>query len=195
MDNQSQNREPANSAAPVCCAGTSPRWLLLSCLVLAVLAGIAWLIKPGGPPPAAPASATLPPAATPAAKTVVPPSTAARLPRLVDLGATTCIPCKEMEPILESMRAGYAGRLTVDFINVRTEAEKAKPYSIKLIPTQIWFDADGKELSRHEGVIQAADIVARFKEHGIDLGAPAASPGLPETGKSAPALPDGTVCK
>jgi thioredoxin 1 len=188
MDNQPKNNEPAEaSAVPCCCAGASPRWLLLTCLGLAVLAGLAYVLKSGGNPPVPPVPAASPAAATPAIT--------ARLPRLVDLGATTCIPCKEMEPILESMRSGYAGRLAVDFINVRTEPEKAKPYNIKLIPTQIWFDADGKELYRHEGVIQAADIVAKFKEHGIDLGTPAASTTAPEAGKTAAAVPDGTVCK
>jgi thioredoxin 1 len=187
MDNQPNNNEPAevtaNSKTPCCCTGASPRWLLLTCLGVTALAGLVYFMNLAKPSSAAPAPAIAAPAIT------------VRLPRLVDLGATTCIPCKEMEPILESLRTAYASKLTVDFINVRTEQEKAKPYNINLIPTQIWFDASGKELFRHEGVIQRDDIVAKFKEHGIDLGAPAASPGLPETGKSVPAVPDGTVCK
>jgi thioredoxin 1 len=182
MDNQPKNNEPAgvpaNSETPCCCTGASLRWLLLTCLGVTALAGLAYFMNLAKPPSSAPA-----------------PAITVRLPRLVDLGATTCIPCKEMEPILESLRTAYASKLTVDFINVRTEQEKAKPYNINLIPTQIWFDASGKELFRHEGVIQRDDIVAKFKEHGIDLGASAASPGSPETGKSVPEIPDGTVCK
>ena len=49
-----------------------------------------------------------------------------RLPRLVDVGAGKCIPCKAMAPILEDLRTRYAGKLEVLFVDVcrqgRTEA-------------------------------------------------------------------------
>ncbi|MBP7937206.1 MAG: thioredoxin family protein [Phycisphaerae bacterium] len=102
--------------------------------------------------------------------------TAAGLPRLVDLGANQCIPCKKMAPILEELRKEFAGRLQVDFIDVWENPKAGDEYHIKLIPTQIFFDASGKELFRHEGFFSRENILGKWKELGVDLtGKPAAS--------------------
>ena len=91
------------------------------------------------------------------------------LPRLVDLGAGTCIPCKMMVPVLEELKQEYAGRLSVEFYDVREDPGVARKYGIRVIPTQIFYDAAGKELFRHESFIAKEDIVAKFKECGVDL--------------------------
>ena len=93
----------------------------------------------------------------------------AALPRLVDLGADKCIPCKAMAPILADLKTNYAGRLDVEFIDVWKKPEAAKPYKIKLIPTQIFYDAKGKERFRHQGFISKEDILAKWKELGVDF--------------------------
>ena len=89
------------------------------------------------------------------------------LPKLLDLGATKCIPCKKMMPILESMKEEYKGRLDVEFIDVWEHTNASRKYGIKLIPTQIFFDAQGKELFRHEGFFSKEDILAKWKELGF----------------------------
>jgi thioredoxin 1 len=96
------------------------------------------------------------------------------LPRLVDLGADKCIPCKMMAPILEQLKSEYEGTLIVDFIDVWKNPDEAPKYNIKLIPTQIFYDASGKERFRHEGFISKEDILAKWKELGVDLSGPAA---------------------
>ena len=90
------------------------------------------------------------------------------LPRLVDLGADKCIPCKMMAPILEELKEEYAGRLNVEFIDVWKNPEAGSEYGIKLIPTQIFYDASGKELFRHEGFYSKEDILAKWKEFGVN---------------------------
>ena len=95
----------------------------------------------------------------------------AKLPRLVDLGADKCIPCKKMAPILEELRTNYAGRLEVVFVDVWKKPEEAKPYNINLIPTQIFYDAEGAELFRHEGFFSREDILAKWKQLGVNLDA------------------------
>lgn len=89
------------------------------------------------------------------------------LPRLVDLGKGTCIPCKMMAPILEELKQEYEGRAVVEVIDLRDHRQAAGEYDIRLIPTQIFFDADGKEVWRHEGFLAKADIVAKFTEMGV----------------------------
>ena len=97
----------------------------------------------------------------------------AKLPRLVDLGADKCIPCKMMAPILKDLKAEYAGRMEVEFIDVWKNPEAGKPFKVNLIPTQIFFDSSGKELFRHEGFFSKKDILAKWKELGIEFKAEA----------------------
>ena len=91
------------------------------------------------------------------------------LPRLLDLGADKCIPCKMMAPILEELKTKYNGKLQVDFIDVWKNPGEANKYKISIIPTQIFYDASGKELFRHEGFFAKEDIIAKWKEFGINL--------------------------
>lgn len=95
------------------------------------------------------------------------PAAASPLPRLVDLGAGKCIPCKAMAPILEDLRQEYAGKFDVVFIDVWEAPDAAKPYNIHLIPTQIFYDAEGKELWRHEGFLAKQDILDAWAKHGM----------------------------
>jgi thioredoxin len=92
-----------------------------------------------------------------------------RVPRLVDLGAGKCIPCKAMAPILEELRAEYAGRLEVQFVDVWKEPDAARPFGIQMIPTQIFFSADGRELARHQGFMSREEILAQWKTLGVEL--------------------------
>ena len=93
----------------------------------------------------------------------------AALPRLVDLGAGKCIPCKMMAPILEELKKEYAGRLKIKFIDVWENPDEGAEYGIRMIPTQIFYDASGKELFRHEGFFGKADILSKWKELGIEI--------------------------
>jgi len=95
--------------------------------------------------------------------------TTANLPRLVDLGAKKCIPCKMMAPILEELKKEFTGVLNVDFIDVWQNPDSAKGYDIRVIPTQIFYDSSGKELFRHEGFFAKEDILAKWKELGVKL--------------------------
>jgi thioredoxin 1 len=97
-------------------------------------------------------------------------TTTAKLPRLLDLGATKCIPCKMMAPILDGLKKEYKGRLEVVFVDVWENPDEAKKTGIKIIPTQIFYDASGKELYRHEGFFSKEDILGKWKEFGVDLG-------------------------
>ena len=91
-----------------------------------------------------------------------------KLPMLVDLGKGTCIPCKKMKPILDELMAEYEGRAIVKVIDLRYERQAAKEYGIRLIPTQIFFDADGNEVYRHEGFMDKQSIKNKFAEMGVN---------------------------
>jgi thioredoxin 1 len=91
------------------------------------------------------------------------------LPTLIDLGSSTCIPCKAMAPILERLKKEYAGIFNVEFIDVRQNPDTWEKYGIRVIPTQIFFDADGKEHFRHEGFFSGEDILSTWKKFDINV--------------------------
>lgn len=95
------------------------------------------------------------------------------LPRLLELGSTTCVPCKMMKPIIDELERDYKGQLKVEFVDVREDKSAAEKYKISSIPVQIFFDANGKEVFRHVGYYSKEDILAKFKELGIKLTPPA----------------------
>jgi len=86
---------------------------------------------------------------------------------MVDLGAKKCIPCKMMAPIIEELVKEYQGRAAVVFIDVWENPDAAPKFGVRAIPTQIFYDAQGKEISRHEGFLDKASIVALFRQQGV----------------------------
>ena len=86
---------------------------------------------------------------------------------LIDLGAKKCIPCKMMAPILEKMEKVYKGKAAVVFIDVWEHREQAQRFRIRAIPTQIFYDKNGKEVYRHVGFLAEKNIVAQLEKMGV----------------------------
>ena len=86
---------------------------------------------------------------------------------MVDLGADSCIPCKMMMPIITKLEKAYQGKAAIVFIDVWKDKEPAKRFGIRAIPTQIFFDKNGKEVYRHTGFMGEADIVSQLKKMGV----------------------------
>ncbi|SDB53555.1 Thioredoxin [Desulfonatronum thiosulfatophilum] len=91
------------------------------------------------------------------------------LPRLVDLGADNCLPCKMMAPILQELKVEYAHLFATHFIDVWKNPAAGRQFSVRMIPTQIFYDAEGKELFRHEGFMSKQDILRQWRRLGIEV--------------------------
>jgi len=88
---------------------------------------------------------------------------------MVDIGAKECIPCKMMAPIMEELEKEYheSGRAAIIFIDVWKNRDEGRKYGIRAIPTQIFYDKDGKEAYRHEGFMDKNQIVAMLQKLGV----------------------------
>jgi thioredoxin 1 len=86
---------------------------------------------------------------------------------MVDIGAKECIPCKMMIPIMEELEKEYKDRAAIVFIDVWENRGAGQKYGIKIIPTQIFYDVKGKEMLRHEGVMQKEAIIAELTKLGV----------------------------
>jgi thioredoxin 1 len=89
------------------------------------------------------------------------------LPKMWDFWAVWCGPCKEMKPIVEALAEEYKGKIEITSINVDESKDLASEYKVAAIPTLVFLDAKGKELSRIVGLVPKDTIVARFKTHGF----------------------------
>jgi len=88
-------------------------------------------------------------------------------PTVADFGARSCIPCKKMAPILEELNRELSGKANVLFTDVWKDDGIAGRYRIQMIPTQIFFDAKGKEVKRHMGFMLKAEILKELKAMGM----------------------------
>ena len=86
---------------------------------------------------------------------------------MLDLGADSCIPCKMMAPILTKMEKRYDGKAAIIFIDVWKYRDQAKRFGVRAIPTQIFFDKEGKEIYRHVGFMSESAIVDQLKKMGV----------------------------
>jgi thioredoxin 1 len=87
---------------------------------------------------------------------------------MVDLGADKCVPCKLMAPILVELQEEYQGRAAIIFLDVWKDKKPADRFGVQAIPTQIFFDARGKERYRHVGLMSKESIVAQLKKMGVN---------------------------
>lgn len=87
----------------------------------------------------------------------------------VELGSVNCIPCKQMQPIMKSVEEKYGEQIKVIFYDVWKSDQKkyAQQYGIKLIPTQVFLDEEGKEFFRHEGFYPESEIDKLLKDKGL----------------------------
>ena len=128
-------------------------WLVVSCLMVAIL-----VLASCAPAPTSGLDLTSIP---------LPRALSSGNPTLAEFGRGTCIPCKEMKPILEELAKDYQGSVNVILVEVYDQMELTRQYKIMTIPTQILFDSEGKEVSRHIGLWPKAEIVAQMNKMGI----------------------------
>jgi len=146
--------------------------LLLSLLILGVVAGCSGERKSTADGPASGKAAVPPGDAQPvdAGSGPVKAPDGTPLPRLVELGGEKCIPCRQMAPILEDVGKTYAGQLVVEKLDVQKDPALGQRWKVRVIPTQVFLDAQGKEIARHEGFLEREAILAQLSLMGLKPG-------------------------
>lgn len=84
------------------------------------------------------------------------------LPTVVEFGATSCTTCRNMKPILEATALQLQGRAHVVVIDLNKDYAAASQFNIRMMPTQVFFAADGRETGRHLGGMTQTEIVQRL---------------------------------
>ena len=90
-------------------------------------------------------------------------------PKLIfmEFGSISCVPCIQMELVLDKIKEHYPSSVNVIFTNVKKNRTKSKEFKIKVIPTQVVLNENGKEIFRHQGYLPFKDIQKLFFQNGI----------------------------
>ena len=89
-------------------------------------------------------------------------------PHFVEVGSESCHSCKVMGKLLYKVTQKYPS-YNINFVNVKKERQAAYDLKIRMIPTQLIFDKDGKEVYRHVGVLATDDLLELFKTYKFDV--------------------------
>jgi thioredoxin 1 len=85
-------------------------------------------------------------------------------PALYEFGSKYCIPCKEMKEVMAALKTQYGNQLEVRMVYADEEKPLFEQYKIMLIPTQVFLDAQGKEVDRHIGALPKDEVIKKLKE-------------------------------
>jgi thioredoxin 1 len=85
-------------------------------------------------------------------------------PALYEFGARWCIPCKEMQQVMAALKQQYDDQLEVRMVYVDEQKPLFEQYKIMLIPTQVFMDAQGKEVDRHIGALPKEEVIKKLKD-------------------------------
>lgn len=129
------------------------RWWGAAGLLLALVAGLAVYQQRAQETAAPMASASIDPVVL---------ALAAGKPAVIEFGANACVSCREMKPVLAALAQSHGDRITVTDVDILKERDYISRYQIRLMPTQVFFDAQGRETGRNMGKISAEDILARL---------------------------------
>ncbi len=88
-------------------------------------------------------------------------------PTVLDLGSSSCVPCKMMKPIFKELEEEYQNQANIILVDIGIDKDLAYKYQIRAIPTQIFFDKKGQEVWRHEGFLAKNKIVEKLVELGV----------------------------
>jgi thioredoxin 1 len=88
-------------------------------------------------------------------------------PTLVEFGATGCVPCDMMQPVLSDLERRFSGNMNIVFVHVHHFPFLALRYHVNLIPVQAFFDKNGKEIFRHVGFYPQNEIEKKLTEMGV----------------------------
>jgi thioredoxin 1 len=86
---------------------------------------------------------------------------------MVDFGAPFCAPCKAMAPFLEKLAKEYQGRAAIVVLDVGKASEVCERFGITELPTQVFYNKEGKEILRRTGFMKEEAIVKQLKKMGV----------------------------
>lgn len=122
----------------------------LGVIALVVLAvAVVWIMKNKAPEPAAPGEAD---SAMELSAIDLEDLLSQGLPVMLAFGADGCAPCRAMMPALREVYGEMEGKAVIRFIDAWKYTDEVSAYPLKVVPTQIFINADGTPYDPSEGL-------------------------------------------
>jgi len=86
---------------------------------------------------------------------------------IIEFGGPTCVPCKRMQPILAELQQQFGPRALVRNFYVAEHPKAANAHRVMVMPTQVVFDASGREVVRHMGFWPREEFLAALAKAGL----------------------------
>jgi thioredoxin 1 len=97
----------------------------------------------------------------------VPPAASKALVTFMELGSVNCIPCRAMQPVMRDLEKKFGDQIRIVFYDILQDDAPAKTYNVRVMPTQVFLDQDGREFHRHEGFYPRAEIESLLRARGL----------------------------
>jgi thioredoxin 1 len=87
-------------------------------------------------------------------------------PCVLELGSDGCEACRALDKVLATIAPRLRGKVALVRIDTDRYPQEAVRWRLRLIPTLIFLDAQGKEVRRHEGYLPADQLLKRVASLG-----------------------------
>ncbi len=91
------------------------------------------------------------------------------LPVMINVGISTCPPCRTMASVLLDLKQDYQHVFSIHYYDMHKHENVEEKFDIRIVPTQVFYASDGRELFRHEGYISDQNILKQWQELGYEV--------------------------
>lgn len=89
-------------------------------------------------------------------------------PSLLIYTSTMCLDCKKMKEVIKDIENSYADKINFISINAldnnRKIQDSIKKHDVKVVPTLVFTDVNGKETDKVEGFIPKEELITKIEE-------------------------------
>ncbi len=86
------------------------------------------------------------------------------LPVLLEFDRKFCPVCHASELVILAVKDQYPGKFVVRKLYIDEDESLFRRYKVVIVPTQVFLDAAGQEVYRHEGVFKKEDLIRKLRE-------------------------------
>lgn len=86
---------------------------------------------------------------------------------VIEFGGPTCVPCVKMQPLLGELQQKFGSRAQFRNFYVTQFPREAQTHKVVVMPTQVVFDPNGKEVARHMGYWPKNEFLSALANAGL----------------------------
>lgn len=85
------------------------------------------------------------------------------LPKILEFDRKLCPVCQASERVILAVQRQYPGQFDVEKLYIDEGEALFRRYKVAIVPTQVFLNAAGQEVWRHEGVFKPDDLIQKLQ--------------------------------